>query len=399
MFGQLNAIAREYNFPSTAGLCLYLHINEDGTMMTPRISDDSWQYLFGHLFDRRSSFGGQRLPIGGSIEFDIDLNKARWFDAWASGLLRNPDSAVVTPQPPLKAHWRGESQTINGDEHVAEDHWNVSRSHTVTNSRPQTFRGLPKKLSLVDRLDLHDAYAVPKPQDHPDHSDSPATQGTYASSPILQSAIPKGESDLEHRVNSWMATADLYPVSMTESYQPIPSAGASADTAVMDVYPLERNFLQAVRIDEFLSSVTSAGPRSLTTASPIASFEPSSIQPDNRADEIAPLTPATMTSWGPTDDDWRSDVSSVTRLPSPDVGERMVEDVLAPRPRAVWGNSFGWRSAMTWKQVYPHSSIQTKPIVQAQLQDSDDLLPQYPDLVICKYPLSGRVLSLDIACV
>ena len=49
MFGQLNAIAREYNFPSTVGLCLYLHINENGITMSPRISDDSWQYLFGHL--------------------------------------------------------------------------------------------------------------------------------------------------------------------------------------------------------------------------------------------------------------------------------------------------------------------------------------------------------------
>ncbi|KAI9574444.1 hypothetical protein HD554DRAFT_38712 [Boletus coccyginus] len=99
MFGQLNAIAREYNFPSTIGLCLYLHINESGITMTPRISDDSWQYLSGHLFDGRPPSGGHQLPIGRSIEFDIDLNKARWFDAWVSG----------TSRALLEAHRRGES--------------------------------------------------------------------------------------------------------------------------------------------------------------------------------------------------------------------------------------------------------------------------------------------------
>lgn len=388
MFGQLNAIAREYNFPSTVGLCLYLHINENGVMMTPRISDDSWQYLFGHLFDGRppSGPGSQQLPIGGSIEFDIDLNKARWFDAWVSGTLRDSEQVfppVVTSQ---EAHWRGDSQTINIHEQPEEDHWNASGSHTVvTNSRPETLRNLPKKLSLLDRLELHGIHLPPKPQDHLDHPDSPPTHGTYASSPILQSAIPLvAERDLERRVKSWRAITEMHPVSMAETYQPAPDVGVPVGVTAMDEYALERNFRKAVSIDDFVWSVSSAGPRSPATEAPITSSRPSSVHLDRRANGTVPVTPATMTSWGPADDEWHSVVSSVTRLPSPDMGERTIEDVMAPRSRAVWGNSFGWRSAMTWKQVYPYSFIQTKPAVRVQLQDSNGLVPQYPNLVICK---------------
>ena len=388
MFGQLNAIAREYNFPSTIGLCLYLHISENGTTMTPRISDDSWQYLFGHLFDGRPPFGGQQLPIGGSIEFDIDLNKARWYDAWASGALRDPEpvfSSAVTPRTSVEAHWRGDSQTINADEQPVEVRWNVSGSQTlVTSSRPETFRNLPKKLSLVDRLESHGVHVPPKSQDHPDF---PPTHGTYTSSPILrvQSANPKAaESNLERRVKSWRATTELHPVSMVESYQPVPEVGVSASTTPMDEYALMPNFKPALDIGDFLWSVTSVGPPSPTSETPIASTRPPSVHIDRRENGTVPLTPTTMTSWGPTDDEWHSVVSTVTRLPTPDMGERVIEDVMAPRRRAVWGKSFGWRSAMTWKQVYPYSFIQTKPVIQVQLKDSSGVVPEYPSLVICK---------------
>jgi len=374
MFGQLNAIAREYNFPSTIGLCLYLHINENGTTMTPRISDDSWQYLFGHLFDGRPPSGGQQLPIGGSIEFDIDVNKARWFDAWVSGTLRNPEpvfSPVVTSRASLEAHWREESQTINVDEYPVEDRWDASGSHTVvTNSQSETLRHLPKKLSLVDRLELHGVHMAPETRNYPVQLDSSSTYGVHASSPMLLSANPQAAtSDLEHRVCSWRATAELYPVSMTETYQPAPDAGVSAGVMTMDEYALERNFRRAVGIDEFLWSAPRSTATELPTASP-------SVDLDRHAIETIP---ATATSWGPTDDEWHPVASSVTWLPSPDMGER----ITVPRPRAVWGNSFGWHSAMTWKDVYPYSVIQSKPTIRVWLQDSNGM-PQYPNLVICK---------------
>lgn len=388
MFGQLNAIAREYNFPSTVGLCLYLHINEHGITTTPRISDDSWQYLFGHLFEARPSSWGQQLPIGGSIEFDIDLNKARWFDAWISGTLRDSDPfpPVVTSQASLEAHWRGESQTMNVDEQPAEDRWDALGSHTlVTNSRPATLRHLPKKLSLVDRLESHDLHVPPKLQNHPDSPDSPQTHKTDALSPAPESAIPQVvKCDLERRVNSWRASTELYPVSMTETYQPAPDVGISAGVTTMDEYALERNFRPAINVDENLWLVTSAGLRSPVMKSTIVSSRPSPVHPDRRANETVPRVPITAATWGPTDDERCSVISTVSRLPSPDMGERTIEDVMAPRTRAVWGNSFGWHFAMTWKKVYPYSAIQTKPMVQVRLQDSNGLVPRYPNLVICK---------------
>ena len=390
MFGQLNTIAREYNFPSTVGLCLYLHISENGTMMTPRISDDSWQYLFGHLFDGHPPSGGRQLPIGGTIEFDIDLNKARWFDTWVSGTMRDSDPVfppAVTSRAPLGAHWRGESQTINVDEQLVDDPWDASGSHTpVTNSRSETLRhDLPKELPLLDCLGLHGVHVPLKSQNHLSHFGPPPTHGTYASSPLLPPAAPQAATgDLERRVNSWRATTELYPVSMIETYQPAHDPVVSAGVTTMDEYALERNFRQAGSTDEFLWSVTSVGPRSPGVESPITSSRPPSVHIYRRANGTVPLPVTTVTSWGPTDDEWHSVASGITRLPSPEMGARMVEDVMAPRPTAVWGNSFGWRSATTWKEVYPYSVVQTKPTIRVQLQDSNGLVPQYPDLVICK---------------
>lgn len=384
MFGQLNAIAREYNFPSTVGLCLYLHVNENGIKMTPRISDDSWQYLFGHLFEGRPS-SSQHLPIGGNIEFDIDLSKARWFDAWVAGTLRDSNPAsppVITSQASFGAHWQGESQTTNADEQFIEDRWDASGSHAlVNNSRLETHRHLPRKLSLVDRLDSSGVRVSPRSQNHPDHPESPA----HALSPIPQSAIHlTAKSDLEHRVNSWRATTELYPVSMTETYQPAPDVKVSVDVTTMDEYALECNSRKALNNDQPLWPLTSTGPQSPVMASSIVSSPPFSVHLDRRANGPASITLTTVTSWGPVDDDWYPVASNVSWLPSPDVGERMIEDIMAPRLCAVWGNSFGWRSAITWKEVYPYSAAQTKPTIQVLLQDFNGFVPQYPSLVICK---------------
>jgi hypothetical protein len=41
LYAQLTAIAREFSFPSAVGLCLYLHINEHGLVLTPRSGSDA----------------------------------------------------------------------------------------------------------------------------------------------------------------------------------------------------------------------------------------------------------------------------------------------------------------------------------------------------------------------
>ncbi|KIM67962.1 hypothetical protein SCLCIDRAFT_7453 [Scleroderma citrinum Foug A] len=89
MSGQLNAIAREFNFPNTLGISLYCKVITNGTTMSPRISEYSWKYLCSLLPTIRSNPGTQEMVTIGSIEFDIDLNKAAWMNEWVSGTVQN----------------------------------------------------------------------------------------------------------------------------------------------------------------------------------------------------------------------------------------------------------------------------------------------------------------------
>ncbi|KAF8845806.1 hypothetical protein BDN67DRAFT_301185 [Paxillus ammoniavirescens] len=386
MYGQLNAIAREYNFPSTVGICLYLHICENGITMTPRISDDSWQYLFGHLFEGRSPTSAQQLPIGGSIEFDIDLNRARWFDAWVSGTLRDPEPMIPPAAPshsPSIRHWGGDSRTMNGDEEQPiDERWDASGSQTLaTNSRSATLRHLPKKLSLVDRLEAQVMQSAPEPQVL--HDSFPVMQPL---SPILQPAVPRtAKTELERRVNSWRTTTELNPVSLAEAYQPTPDTSVPVTAGTMDEYALGHNLREAVNLAEYRWSVTS--PIGPVSESPVSSesYHLPSVHLDRRANGSVLITSGTATNCGPADGAQYSDESRVPRLPAPDLVQRMVEDTKAPRHYAVWGSSFGWHSAMTWRKVYPYSVGQEKSAIQIQLQGSGALLPHYPNLVI--YPV------------
>jgi hypothetical protein len=385
MYGQLNAIAREYNFPSTVGICLYLHFCENGITMTPRISDDSWQYLFGHLFEGRSPTSAQQLPIGGSIEFDIDLNRARWFGAWVSGPLRDPDPmippAVLSHSSSIR-HLRGDSLTTNGDEEQPiDERWGASGSQTLArNSRSATLRHLPKKLSLVDRLEAQAMQSAPEPRVL--HDSFPMMQPL---SPIPQSAVPlTAKTELERRVNSWRTTTELNPVSLAEAYQPTPDTSVPVTAGTMDEYALGHNLREAVNLAEYRWPVTS--PIGPVLESPVSSesYHLPSVHPDRRANGSVLITSGTATNCGPADGARCSDESMVSQLPAPDLGQRTVEDTKAPRHYAVWESSFGWHSAMTWRKVYPYSVGQEKSANQIQLQGSGALLPHYPNLVICK---------------
>lgn len=356
MYGQLTAIAREFNFPSTVGLCLYHHITENGITMTPRISDDAWQYLWAHLIESRN--GSQQLPIGGRVEFDIDINKARWFDAWLTGTLRD-DTIVPAPQSHASIlHLHGDSKTTFAEEHIAnEDRW---ENQTIqSNSRPTAIRHAPKKLSLVDRLDsiaLQDSYKASQA------TSPPPNHVTHQLSPIPQSAVPqKSTAELHRRVNSWRASALLDPASMAESYQPTPdvTSGAAVIEAT-DEYPLEveAGVQEPLNLADFAWSVTSAGPLSPPLDSPSSSCRLPSVHLDRRMQESVLLTPITATSWGPPDDDWLSDVSSIDRLPSPDIGRRMLESApLTPATATSWGPADDWRSDVSSVDRLPSPDI------------------------------------------
>ena len=357
MYGQLTAIAREFNFPSTVGLCLYHHIADNGITMTPRISDDAWQYLWGHLFESRPPLNSpQQLPISGRLEFDIDIRKARWFDAWLAGTLRDE---TIVPAPLSHTsihHWREDSRSMSAEEHVMnEDRWD--NQTTRSNSRPAAARHAPRKLSLVDRLDSVALQASYKASQAVAISPRPG-HIVHHLSPIPQSAAPEpSNAELHQRVNSWRASALLDP-SMAGSYQPVPNEALGAEAVgPVDAY-LEAEAQEPLNLADFSWSVTSAGPPSSPLDSPISIYRLPSVHLDRRVEESVQLTPSAATSWGPNDDNWPSDVSSITHLPSPDIGGRMIESApLTPVTATSWGPADDWRSDVSSIDRLPSPDI------------------------------------------
>ena len=61
-----------------------MHIDEAGTLFTPRISEESWGILWGHLFAPNAPGPGGGLPISGRIEFDIGVLHNRAWIAFIS---------------------------------------------------------------------------------------------------------------------------------------------------------------------------------------------------------------------------------------------------------------------------------------------------------------------------
>lgn len=296
MYGQLTAIAREFNFPSTAGLCLYLHVSESGITVTPRISDESWQLLWGHLLDgvtpASSSHG---FPIGGRIEFDVDLRKARWYTSWIAASRRD---TVMGSHPPSLSHWRGESKTSFADEQAAEE----QEENPLINTPMSTLRQIPRKLSLVDRFEFSTQSASrPASQSGVVTLGSLEAQIVPALSPIIQTDEPQtAKQNLEKRVKSWRASS-LAPT-------PLASTGEFA-LEVADipsgVYVDEHStgLAEELNLDDFSWSVSSAGPPSDGTSSPLSSYRLPSVHIDRRMEGSVCPTPSVCTSFGPFDYD------------------------------------------------------------------------------------------------
>ena len=124
---------------------------------------------------------------------------------------------------------------------------------------------------------------------------------------------------------------------------------------------------------DYAWSRTTEGPRT----SPLELLDtPSvsgSVHIDRRIQGSVLRTPSTATTWGPQDDDWYSEISSIERLPSPDLGQRVLDDVeIIEFPYQSWHmvRPFFWNAS----QVKTHSLV---------LQQSV-FVPEYPHLVICE---------------
>ncbi|KAI9508920.1 hypothetical protein F5148DRAFT_1191453 [Russula earlei] len=331
MYGQLNAIAREFNFPSPVGICLYLHV-EHGFTMTPRILDESWPALWGHLFEARSPAPANQTPICGRIEFDIDRRKARWLDSWIISADRRHPADVPVSVPPSVSHGREDSKHSLFDEPSDE---RTEPSGLLTDSRG---RHIPKKLSLVDKLEtLALTSSV---------ANAIAESGGVRAMPTSLTAALEGDEQkttknaLEKRVESWRVSSSVAPTPL-----------ATADRIHLDPVHAPNNIQLSdidimadtdggddINLNDFAWSVSSVGPPDYESlGSAVSTSYLSSVHLDRRLEGSILLSPSTATSWGPETLE-NSPISILFRLPSPDIGQRTIEDCPpTPFTTTSWG--------------------------------------------------------------
>lgn len=341
-----------------------MHVNEGGVLYTPRISEESWGVLWGHLFDPNAPGPSGGLPISGRIEFDIgrfrnrlaspsladtqfiDVAKARWYDSWVSASRRETASvASLSPTHVASMHRCQESKTTVSLEDVQE------QSQPVANAKTRTGY-TPKRLSLVKRLDLakssppmplsipvqaSETTSASMPEPHP--TPHPLTKGTGLS-PIVQDEVPFHREEIDNRVNSWRASATFETKLLTSTGQVSLDPVNMPNTLSLGHPAADDDEIRSeIDPEDYSWSVTSAGPPSvLDSLTSTSSHRVPSVHMDRRAIGSVPLTPETCTSWGPEDCDPLSAVSSQFRLPSPDLGQRNLEYCpMTPTTATSWG--------------------------------------------------------------
>ncbi|KAF9453066.1 hypothetical protein P691DRAFT_695766 [Macrolepiota fuliginosa MF-IS2] len=344
MYGQLAAIAKEFNFPSTAGLCLYLHFNESGVVMTPRISEESWHMLWSHLFELPSNHRG--LPIGGKIEFDIDLRQARWYTSWLSTLMRDN---IEHPSSRIASDVRLDSRaSVNED---ASEFDNFEAPYlSPPRSSSNNLRHVPKKLSLLNRFDFPASRSESK---------SGAIQGldlpeqpsvSKVLSPIAQEEEPRSAKDqLDSRVKSWRASAVVKPTSLTGrgqiSLDPVnlPNNVSLDEEASSNTGELN--------LEDFAWSISSVGPEDYDIMSiGVPSERLPSPDMARRMYDDCPPTPSTATTWGAPLSYPTSPLSDY-RAPSLDIGFRNTFSApLTPATATSWGPPSPMMSMEEWYQ-------------------------------------------------
>lgn len=339
MYAQLCAIAKEFNFPSTAGICLYLQYTEAGMTLTPRISDDSWAHLWGNALESRSPQPG--LPISGRIEFDIDLHQARWYNIWLSSpnrehveIPRSVSPSLIVPRVGLTSHARQDSRTTFAEDTIPDEMHD--RELPVP---PATLvrKHIPRKLSLVDRFDALSTKSGTRTAAPATISPPEIQVRTHALSPIVQEDEPRtARQDLQSRVNTWRASASL------QAPSPFLAIGQTSLDPINMPNHIDLDE-EKLNLDDFTWSVSSLGPGDSPLES-IASWDRvQSVHLDRRLQASVCLTPSVCTSFGPPTGDM-DDMHYLLSpyLATPDIARRQLSDCpLTPSTVTSWGpNSY-----------------------------------------------------------
>ncbi|KAF9485326.1 hypothetical protein BDN70DRAFT_871349 [Pholiota conissans] len=338
LFGQLTAIAREFNFPSTSGLCLYYHYTEDGITLTPRISEDSWQTLWVHLSDPPLP-NERRHLISGKVEFDVDHRLARWYGPWISTMHRElSDSSQLYPHTaPSHVHFRGESRTTVTDGRLFED--DAGENFAIQQHSAPIVRHAPRKLSLVERFESPSRseikstpHALATPPEH-------IPTSSQVLSPIVQEDEPKSaRHDLNSRVKSWRASAQLCPTPLAATGQTSLEPPNLPNSIVLD--RAQADEVEELNMEDYIWSISSAGPLSPGEMSPIMWSRVPSVHLDTRLEGSVCSTPSIQTSYGPLDCDDFSLLEYVqpSRVSSPDIAHRLYEHrPETPLTSTTWG--------------------------------------------------------------
>ena len=385
MITQLAAIAREFNFPSASGLCLYFHHVEDGLTVKPRISDDSWPSIWSYLSDPLAP--NERRPLfNGKVEFDIDLRLARWYASWVSSIHRELSEYHAHSFPStgsLVTHFRGDSQATLPEGRSLDadlpEHW-------FTQPSEHNRRHVPRKLSLAERFDLVPVRPDVKPSSRSAFSLSDVQSQLLST--IAQEEEPKTPRDaLDIRVKSWRDSALLISTPFAATGQTsLDPVNLPNDIPINNELPPASAEL---KMEDFDWSISSAGPKSCDSLSLISEVYVPSVHIASRLAGTVCSTPSVCTSFGP---DSSESISSMSwsRVPSVHIASRCAFSVSTSPSTCT---SFGPEDA-------PHSPFLdiyrvSTPDIAHRLYESMPSTPQTATTwgAPLSYPPSPRCLS------
>lgn len=360
--------------------------------MTPRISDEIWSALWGHLFEARSPASASQMPICGRVEFDIDRRKARWFDSWLNFDRRHAADVPISV-PASLSHWREDSKNSFFDERGDERPEALSGLQTEPRAR---HIHKPKKLSLVDRLE---AFSLTSSTGNAIAGSGAVHALSNSLATVLHEDEPKtAKIALEKRVESWRASSSVAPTPMvTTSQASFDSPHVPKNIQLSDIDILADTDGVDIDLNDFTWSASSAGPPDYySLASPISGSHVPSVPLDRRLEGSVLLSPSTATSWGAETLD-HSPMSTLFRLPSPDIGQRVIEDCPpTPSTATSWGPEELLYSPVSVTFRLPSPDIGLRMLEDCPPTPTTELLHPPNSMALRLPPLNLGMLMLGI---